>query len=128
VVVLDDLVFSVTDDLDDRWQCAYGDTTLIPSWRFGAAAAAAVSTRTLVEVWRDGRGLRQELVDLKAVSETVEFEAPAGVGTRMMFTVDVEFVGAGSVITHELDGLEFHGPDCGLGTAGVELVDRRLLD
>ena len=128
-VVLDDLTFSVTDDLDDETADPGYLDTLIAGWRYLAAAAAALSTRTVVEVWRDGSGFRQELAGMKPASDPTEFDAPPGTGTRMTFELDVEFAGAGSVITHELDGLDFHGPDCypTPGSAPITLTDRRLL-
>lgn len=130
VVVLDNLVFSVTDDVaNEPGKPGYGDT-LIPGWRLYPAAAAAASTRSVIETWRGGHGLRQELAGVKPVSDPVEFEAPEGTGTHMLFELDAEFVGAGSAITHELDALDLHGPDCypTPGSVPITFTDRRLLD
>jgi len=66
VEITADLAFSVTDDQaetltgEDMPRCGYENSLLTPD-RWLAAAAAAVSSQTTVEIWRDDRGFRQQL-------------------------------------------------------------------
>ena len=127
-----DLAFSVVDDQVTAWdrnglpRRGYFDS-LMTSDRWQAAAAAALSSRTVVEVWRRGVGLRQELEHLRPAGEPEPFEPPDGVGTRMTFELDHEHFTADAAITTELDTLSFHGPDCGRGggPGRITIHDRR---
>ncbi|MEV6750571.1 hypothetical protein AB0N21_40710 [Streptomyces sp. NPDC051080] len=112
-----DLAFSVTDDqaapLDEQRRPRlgyYGSLLGVDRWL--SAAAAAVSSRAVVEVWREGRGFRQELVRLRPTAEPEEFGAPPGSGTRVAFELDPEYFGAGAAITADLGALDLHGPYC----------------
>jgi len=70
--VLAGLAFSVADDQaetladQDVPQLGYYDSLLTPV-RWSSAAAAALSSQTTVEVWRDGRGFRQRLIGARPV-------------------------------------------------------------
>jgi hypothetical protein len=111
-----DLAFAVTDDQADTLtghgppELGYEGSLLTPN-RLSSAAAAAVSSRTGVEVWRDGRGFRQTLVGLRPVEPPAEFAALAGAGTRVAFVFDPAFFGS-ATITNDIATLDFHGPDC----------------
>ncbi|MFE0510195.1 hypothetical protein [Streptomyces sp. NPDC058964] len=115
--VLGDLVFSIRDDrpdaLDERGlpREGYCGSLLGPD-RWIAAAAAALCARTLVEVWRDGHGLRQELAGIRPAEEPRRFDAPTGAGTRLVFELDETHFGPGAVIAGDLTGLDLHGPYC----------------
>ncbi|MFI1367477.1 hypothetical protein [Streptomyces griseochromogenes] len=66
VEIRSDLGFTAVDDqrhpADDLGRPSPGFyDSLLPPGRWAPAAAAALSTRTVIEVWLDGRGYRQEL-------------------------------------------------------------------
>ncbi|NUT96429.1 MAG: hypothetical protein HOY78_30815 [Saccharothrix sp.] len=103
-----DFEFAVTDDLADRSDLGYHGTLLGPS-RLDAALAAALSTRTTVEVWRDGRGRRQELHGLRPASAVEEFAAPPGTGTRVEVELDPAHFGGP---LGGIDALDLHGEWC----------------
>ncbi|MFH8769551.1 hypothetical protein [Streptomyces sp. NPDC017958] len=128
-----DLAFAVTDDVPDaldggtdRPRLGYYGALLGPD-RWFSAAAAALSTRTVVEVWRDGHGIRQELEGIRPAEEPGSFEPPAGAGTRVSFTLEPAYFAPGAVITTDAGGLDLHGPYCDEppGPGGVTLRDRR---
>lgn len=121
------LTFWVADDLvadaqDAAWpRLGYYGTLLGPD-RWTCAAAAALSTRTVVEMWRDGRGFRQELSGLRPVEV---IDAPAGKGTKVLFELDSTW--AGTALSTDLASLDLHGPDCDapVGPGRVTLRDLR---
>ncbi|MFH8933870.1 hypothetical protein [Streptomyces griseosporeus] len=125
-----DLTFWVADDLvEDAWDgdrppSGYYGSLLGPD-RWTCAAAAALSTRTVVEVWRDGRGFRQELSGLRPVEDPREIDAPAGRGTRVLFELDATW--AGPALSTDLASLDLHAPHCDapLGPGHVTLRDLR---
>ncbi|MFE1879473.1 DNA topoisomerase IV subunit B family protein [Streptomyces diastatochromogenes] len=128
-----DLAFTVTDDmpnaLDDgtgRPRLGHYGALLGPE-RWTSAAAAALGTRTVVEVWRDGHGVRQELAGLRPTTEPRSFEPLAGAGTRVAFALDPAYFGPGTAITADLAGLDLHPPYCDEppGPGGVTLRDLR---
>ncbi|MFM9610340.1 hypothetical protein DF268_13755 [Streptomyces sp. V2] len=88
-----DLEFSIADDRADAIDAeghplrGYNDS-LIGMNRYFAAAAAVLSTETLVEVWRDGTGFRQLLRRLQPLAEPAEFTPPPAEGTRFRFRLD----------------------------------------
>lgn len=126
-----DLAFAVTDDQADlptgqgMPRLGYEKSLLTPD-RWSSAAAAAVSTRTSVEVWRDGRGFRQTLVGLRPVEPPRAFSAPTGAGTRVEYVLDPDFFGTASITTALAD-LDIHGPDCrdAVGLGEVVVRDHR---
>jgi hypothetical protein len=110
-----DLTFHVTDDqsdaVDERGVLHLGfHGSLLGPNRWAAAAAAALSARAEVAVWRDGRGFRQVLADLRPTGEPEPFDPPEGVGTWLAFDLDQEYFVAG--IAADLATLDLHGPDC----------------
>jgi DNA gyrase/topoisomerase IV subunit B len=127
-----DLAFMVSDDRADALGGPgavrlgyYG--SLLGADRWAAAAAAAVSSRTVVEVWRDGLGLRQELAGLRPVTEPQDIDPPPGSGTRVSFELDRAYFGHGQAIAADLTSLDLHGPHCNdpAGPGQVTLIDLR---
>ncbi|MGC5022686.1 hypothetical protein [Micromonospora sp. DT47] len=112
-----DLAFSVADDQSGPWNgegmppLSYYGSLLGPE-RWLSAAAAALSTRTTVEVWDDGHGFRQELAGLRPVTAPERFEGQAGKGTRVTFELDRDYFNPAAAITTDLASLDLHGPDC----------------
>ncbi|MEV4539086.1 hypothetical protein AB0J82_35465 [Asanoa sp. NPDC049518] len=116
VEITADLAFSVADDQAetlagrDLPKFGYFGSLLTPV-RLASAAAAAVSTETTVEVWRDGRGFRQRLLGLRPAEEPAPFAAPGGSGTRVAYLLDPAYFGS-ALITAITAGLDLHGPQC----------------
>ncbi|MCF3133601.1 hypothetical protein [Streptomyces olivochromogenes] len=128
-----DLAFAVTDDLADalddgpgRPRFGYYGTLLGPD-RWTSGAAAALGARTVVEVWRDGHGVRQELSGIRPAGELRSFDPPAGAGTRVALTLDPGYFAPRSAITTDLAGLDLHGRYCEAppGPGSVTLRDLR---
>jgi hypothetical protein len=128
VDIIANLAFAVTDDQADTLagpglpRLGY-EGSLLTADRWSSAAAAAVSSRTVVEVWRAGRGFRQTLVGLRPVEPPAEFDAPVGAGARAAFTLDPGFFGS-SVITTDIATLDVHGPYCTEAAGSGEVVIR----
>ncbi|MEV6201526.1 hypothetical protein AB0M64_16355 [Streptomyces sp. NPDC051771] len=76
------------------------------------SAAAALSVRTVIEVWLDGHGYRQELVGMDPTGSREEFVAPKPFGTRTTFHLDPSFCGPGEAIAWALRPEELHGETC----------------
>ncbi|WP_432017724.1 hypothetical protein [Streptomyces hydrogenans] len=76
--------------------------------RWAPSAAAALSVRTLIEVWLDGHGYRQELVGMDPTGPREEFMAPKPFGTRTTFHLDPSFCGPGEAIGWALRPEELH--------------------
>ncbi len=123
-----DLVFSVTDDQaetltgQDVPRLGY-ENSLLTADRWLSAAAAAVSSQTHVEVWRDGQGFRQALAGLQPSEPPARFLAPAGAGTRVAYVLDPAFFGP-AVITNDIAALDVHGPYCADAVGPGEVVVR----
>ncbi|SCL71869.1 hypothetical protein GA0070606_5862 [Micromonospora citrea] len=130
--IIGDLAFVVSDDradaLDPLGSARPGyHGSLLGAGRWVSAAAGAVSSRTVVEVWRDGRGLRQELAGLRPVAVPQVIDPPAGAGTRVSFELDDAYFGQGHAMAGDLTSLDLHGPHCNdpAGPGQVTLVDFR---
>jgi len=117
IEITTDLCFMVTDDqppaFDDVGEPMpgfYG--SLIDKRRWALAAAAALSSHTLVEVRAGGRGWRQELTG--ATPNSVEPFAAAGEsdGTRVTFQLDADFIASGAAIITEIHQLQPRGKGC----------------
>ncbi|MEU5170589.1 hypothetical protein [Streptomyces mutomycini] len=119
VEISSDLGFTVEDDrlrtADDLGRPLpgfYG--SLLDHARWAPAAAAALSSRTVIEVWLEGRGYRQELVGSQPVGPWEEFAAPAANGTRTTFQLDPAYCAPGEAIAWALVPSELHGEACGM--------------
>ncbi|MFF9623702.1 hypothetical protein [Streptomyces griseosporeus] len=128
--ILGDLTFRVADDQvedagDRDWPRPGYYGALLGPCRWIWAAAAAVSARAVVEVWREGRGFRQELRGLGPLEYPRAFDAPAGTGTRVLYELDGTW--AATALSPDLAALDRHAPHCGgrLGPGGVTLRDLR---
>jgi DNA gyrase/topoisomerase IV subunit B len=130
-----DLAFSVMDDQANPFDAQglprlgyYG--TLFGPDRWISAAAAAVSSRAVVEIWRDGRGFHQELAGLRPVGPPEELEARDGCGTRVTFELDPAYFGPNVAISTDLGSLDLHSPHCTepSGPGYVAIRDLRLHD
>lgn len=132
--ILSDLSFSVTVDhvtalVWPNGRPFDGHTALLgPRW--AAMAAAGLSSRTVIEHWREGRGLRQEFACLRQAMTPEPFEAPDGEGLRMVFELDPDYFGPSASFSVELDSLDLHGPHCTdpAGPGFVEIRDYRSGD
>jgi hypothetical protein len=117
VEVTGDLAFTVTFDEPHAWEGQEGPAPghfgalLGPEWLY-PAAAVALSTRAVVDVWCGGRGFRQELRGIRPSSAPREYAAPAGSGTRWEFALDAGYFGQGAALTTEPGGLDPCGPEC----------------
>ncbi|UQW99278.1 hypothetical protein [Streptomyces sp. RerS4] len=80
--------------------------------RWAPSAAAALSVRTVIEVWLDAHGYRQELVGMDPTGPREEFMAPKPFGTRTTFHLDPSFCGPGEAIARALRPEELHGETC----------------
>ncbi len=126
-----DLAFSVFDDASDALGVdgvpIIGFGSLIGPHRWCGWAASAVSSRTVVEVWRDGVGFRQELAVGRPLGDPERFVPPAGAGTRVEFELDEALLAPGAAITADLGSLDLCGSACAesAGSAGLRLRDLR---
>ncbi|MGW7244179.1 hypothetical protein [Streptomyces sp. NPDC054804] len=131
--VLGDLTFRVADEQADaldeqgRPHLGYYGSLLGPN-RWASAAAAALSSRTVIEVWRDGHGFRQELAGVRPIEEPQEIDSPTGAGTRVVFELDQSYTGARTVLATDLGSLDLHGPHCGDPHGPGSVVVRDLRD
>ncbi|WP_035802908.1 DNA topoisomerase IV subunit B family protein [Kitasatospora mediocidica] len=125
------LAFAVTDDqagpTDSQGMPALGyyDSLLGPD-RLWSAAAAALSHRAVVEVWRDGRGLRQVLAAMRPETAPKQFEPPHGSGTRVAFELDPDYFSPLAAISSDLGSLDLHRPHCAEGGGSGHVVIRDL--
>lgn len=110
VVVDSDWRFSVTDDSPHHNRSA--DGTLLPGYfdtlldlrRWAPAAAAALSVRTLVEVWADSC-YRQELAGIEPLTPVLDNGPTTRIGTRVTFDLDRDYFCPNAVIPSDLDEL-----------------------
>lgn len=133
VEITGDLSFTVTLDELHSWEGqegpapGYFGSLLGPEWLL-PAAAAALTTRTVVETWCGGRGFRQELAGLRPVSAPLEQAVPTGCGSRWEFALDEGYFGPGAALTREPGRLDPCEPACA-GPAGPgRVVVRDLRD
>ncbi len=133
VEIFADLAFSVTDDQTDALTdhdtpCSGYYGSLLTTSRWGHAAAAALSARTTVEVWRNGRGFRQQLVGLRPIGPPVEFPAPPGSGTHVTYVLDASYFHPAATITTDLARLDVHGLYCNDSAGPGQVVIRDFRD
>lgn len=117
IEITTDLRFTVTDDqppaFDDVGEPMpgfYG--SLIDKRRWALAAAAALSSHTLVELRVGGRGWRQELTGVTPRSVEPLPTAAERDGTRVTFQLDADFISPGAAITTEIHQLQPRGNGC----------------
>lgn len=112
-----DLSFTVEDDqrrtVDEQGRPLPGFfESLLDKGRWEPAAAAALSVRTVVEVWLDGRGYCQELAGATPVGAWEEIGTSRLSGTRTTFHLDPSYCGPGEAIAWSLLPDELHGYEC----------------
>ncbi|MFG2646007.1 hypothetical protein ACGFYP_34180 [Streptomyces sp. NPDC048370] len=117
VEITSDLSFTVEDDqphsADEQQRPLPGFyESLLDKDRWAPAAAAALSVRTVIEVWLDHRGYRQELVGAAPTGAWQEFRARRPFGTRTTFHLDPSYFGPGETIGWALRAEELHGEGC----------------
>jgi hypothetical protein len=128
--VLGDLCLRVTVDQPHTWQDApapgYFGSLLGPEW-WGLAAVAALCEKASAEMWRDGRGFRQDLAGIRPASAVEEFDPPAGSGMRITFTLDSRHLRPGAAFPADLDAIDVHGPYCDAahGPGHITIRDHR---
>lgn len=91
--ILDDLAFSISDNWptgpDGSTAGYYG--SLLTSYRWVHAAAAAVSTHNTIETWHAGQALHQNLAGLRPTGPPHDFDAPPGTGTKLTYHLDPSY-------------------------------------
>ncbi|WP_327321313.1 hypothetical protein OG735_01590 [Streptomyces sp. NBC_01210] len=112
-----DLSFTVEDDqphsADQQGRPLPGFfDSLLDKARWAPAAAAALSGRTVIEVWLDFHGYRQELARTTPTGTWEEFPAPKPYGTLTTFYLDPDYCGPGEAIAWALRPDELHGEAC----------------
>ncbi|MFB8118201.1 hypothetical protein ACFC51_20200 [Streptomyces sp. NPDC055962] len=117
VEITSDLSFVVEDDqlhsADERQSPLPGFyASLLDKDRWAPAAAAALSVRTIIEVWLDGRGYSQELDRVAPTGAWEERLARRPYGTRTTFHLDPSYFGPGEAIAWALRPEELHGEVC----------------
>ncbi|MFC6599848.1 hypothetical protein [Kitasatospora paranensis] len=100
--------------------------SLLDKGRWAPAAAAALSVRTVVEVWLDGRGFRQELAGATPVGAWEEFGTSRLSGTRTTFHLDPSYCGPDEAIARSLLPDELHGHECDALPSPVTFTIRDL--
>ncbi|AWZ08236.1 MULTISPECIES: hypothetical protein [unclassified Streptomyces] len=117
VEITSDLSFTVEDDqlrsVDEEQRLLPGFCeSLLDKDRWAPAAAAALSVRTVIEVWLDGRGHHQELAGVAPVGVWEECPVRRPYGTRTTFHLDPSYFGPGEAIAWALRPEELHGEGC----------------
>ncbi|WP_411137967.1 hypothetical protein [Streptomyces sp. C10] len=131
VEINSDLSFTVVDDqphtADDSGLPFPGfHGSLLDRERWAPAAAAALSGRTLIEVWVDGRGYRQELAGSTPGGPWEEFATPEANGTRTTFELDPAYCAPAEAIAWNLIPSEVLGEGCDRCTFPIAVEIREL--
>lgn len=115
IEILGDTRFRVTIDQPHAWTdsppLGYFGSLIGSEWWLLAAIATLCRT-TIVDIWRDGRGFRQELTGLRPSGPPENVEPSAGSGIRMTFTLDERILPVTTALPTDLQSLDAHGPDC----------------
>lgn len=117
LTISDDLAFTVSDDQVTAFDPLNapgvdGDQSFVRLVGPEVAPVAAISARTRVEIWRDGRGFRQDLHGLTPTAPPEPFVAPAGAGTVAQFYLDAQYVGSERSLPAEFSSIDLHGAHC----------------
>ena len=117
VEITADLCFTVTDDqpltLDGLGEPKPGFyDSLLDRRRWALAAAAALSSRTVVEVRVGGRGWRQELTGTAPARPEPFTASGEADGTRVTFKLDAAFLASGAAIATSPDRLRVRDDGC----------------
>ncbi|WP_433263284.1 hypothetical protein ACQPWR_25635 [Micromonospora vinacea] len=124
VEILYDLAFSIGDNWptgpDGSTAGYYG--SLLTSYRWVHAAAAAVSAHTTVETWHAGHALRQDLAGLRPTGPTHGLDAPGGTGTTLTYRLDPSYFMPSTLNAPTLD---LHADGCCDLPGQFHLRDRR---
>ncbi|MFJ5274756.1 hypothetical protein [Streptomyces sp. NPDC088358] len=117
IEITSDLSFTVEDDrlhsADEQRRPLPGFyESLLDKDRWAPAAAAALSVCTVIEVWLDGHGYRQELAGAVPAGAWEECPARRPDGTRTTFHLDPSYFGPGGAIAWALRPEELHGEGC----------------
>jgi hypothetical protein len=111
------LCFTVADDqplsLSDLGEPGPGFCdSLIGKHRWALAAAAALSSRTLIEIRSGGRGWRQELAGASPALPELFATPGEADGTRATFDLDAGFLAPGAAISASPERLRAWEADC----------------
>lgn len=106
VEISSDLSFTVVDDqipcldADGKPMRGYYASMIPISGRWALGAAAALSSRTTVTIWTNGKGWHQELVDAVPTAEPASHPplSPSS-GTRVTFDLDPGHLAPGATIS-----------------------------
>jgi hypothetical protein len=136
VEVAGDLRFTVADDqppdLNDLGRPKPGFyESLISQKRWALAAAAALSTRTLIEVRADGQGWRQELTGTTPAPPEPFTASGQASGTRATFDISAAFIAPGAVISTSPEQLQPRDSRCDACSSrhqdeNLTILDHRL--
>ncbi|MFF3443921.1 hypothetical protein [Streptosporangium sp. NPDC002721] len=129
VEIIGDLRFTVVDDqireTDEQGVPRLDHVgSLLDRRRCHQAAATALSARTIIEVWAEGRGYRQELVGTQPLAPPQAIVAPVRDGTLVTYELDPSYLVSGAAIAVSLEDLDLHGEWC----AGHPLVGSVVKD
>ncbi|MEU8145436.1 hypothetical protein [Nonomuraea sp. NPDC048901] len=124
VEIISDLRFSVVDDqireTDEQGAPKLDHLgSLLDRRRWIQAAATALSAHTIIEVWTEGRGYRQELVGTRPLAPPRAIVAPVRDGTLATYELDPLYFVPGAAIATSFEDLDLHGEWC----AGHPTVD-----
>jgi DNA gyrase/topoisomerase IV subunit B len=117
IAVTADLSFTVIDDqplsLDDLGEPKPGFyDSLVDRRRWALAAAAALSSRTLIEIRASQRGWRQELTGVVPARPEPFAARGEADGTRVTFELDPAFLAPGAIISTSPERLRAWGAGC----------------
>ncbi|MEU6778059.1 hypothetical protein ABZ912_02565 [Nonomuraea angiospora] len=117
VEIITDLRFTVVDDqireTDERGDPKLDHLgSLLDRQRWMQAAATALCVHTVIEVWAEGRGLRQELAGTQPLTPPREVVAPGADGTMVTYELDRSYFTPEAAISTSLEGLDLHGEWC----------------
>lgn len=88
-------------------------------------AAAAMSIRTVVEVWQDGIGLRQEFAGIRPMAPSTTFTPLPGSGRRVSCTLDPSLFAPGAALNTDPAAIDVHGPYCTAPPGPMDIRDLR---